>query len=67
MKEIIGVKLYERKEVEKLLGVSEITLRDYMKRGEIIPRKLGTRIFFTEQAILDFLNCKNGIGKDSES
>ena len=59
MKTILDVNLYTRKEVEEMLGVATATLRAYVQRGEIVPRWLGHEVYFTEEAIRDFLYCKN--------
>ena len=47
--------LYKRKEAARKLKVSLVTLDNWVKIGIVNARRIGTRIYFTEQDINDAL------------
>ena len=48
--------LYSVKELSDKLGVTEITLREYIKQGKLKGQKAGGRWFISEENIRDFFN-----------
>ncbi|RGW32825.1 helix-turn-helix domain-containing protein [Bacteroides stercoris] len=52
--------LYKRKEAADMLGVSLVTLDTWAKAGIIKSRKIGTRIYYTKNAIDEALRAVNG-------
>lgn len=55
MKEILGIKLYTRKEVGELLGVKPTTVTKYIQEGRLKYRVIGVSKYITEDEIKDFL------------
>lgn len=48
-----------RKEVQELLSVSATTLYNWEKSGVLIPKRLGHRVYYTDEIITNFLNNKS--------
>lgn len=55
MKVINGVKLFTKKEVAELLGVTETTIINYRKKG-LASTTIGRRIYISEDALTAYLN-----------
>lgn len=53
MIEIGSIRLYNIAELAETFGVSELTLRNYVREGRLKGRKVGKRWFVSEQAIRD--------------
>jgi len=51
------MKVYDLKEVVKLLGLNIQTVRQYIKEGKLKASKVGTHYMVTEEAIKDFLKA----------
>jgi len=51
MREIVGVKMYNVKEVTKILGVTPQTTRLYIKQGKLKAVRIGKPYFISEEAI----------------
>jgi len=52
-------KLHGIVEASQLLGISHWTLREYIKRGKLIPVRIGTRVLLEEAELLEFISkCK---------
>lgn len=49
-------KIMNRKEVSKILGVSLVTLNQWVKEGRIKQQKIKSRVYFKESEILNALN-----------
>lgn len=56
MKTIVGMTVYTAKETAELLHVSERTIRNYIKRGNLKAQKVGGDWAITEENIKAFLN-----------
>jgi len=56
MKTVLGVKLYDVKEVAALLEVSKSTIHNYLKSDRLEAQKIGGKLYCTEDAIKTFLN-----------
>lgn len=56
MREILGVKLYGVEEVAELLGITERTVREYLKRGKMRGQKLAGVWEISEDNLRYFLN-----------
>lgn len=54
--EIGGVKLYTVKEIALAMGVTDQTVRRYIKDGLIQSKKIGRNIFVTEEALKEFID-----------
>lgn len=55
MREVLGTTLYSAAEAAELLGISERTLREYVKIGRIRAQKIGGDWTFTAENIQAFL------------
>lgn len=58
MREVLGVKLYSTEETAELLGVTERTVRTYIKAGKLQGVKVAGSWEISEENIKDFLNGK---------
>ena len=57
MPKVIGdMTLYTVLELSKLLDVTEVTLRRYIKEGKIHAKKIGGAYHISEDALKDFSN-----------
>ena len=56
--EIMGVKLYNLREVAEKLGVSYLTAKNYHSRGRIKGQRIGRSIMVTEDEIRRFVEGK---------
>jgi len=55
-KEVLGIKLFTLDEVSEMLGVQVVTLRKYIKNGDLRARKIGGSVWYvTEEAVQEFL------------
>jgi excisionase family DNA binding protein len=46
--------LYSRREAAAALGVCTLTIDHLVKRGELTPRKIGSRVMFSSAELLRF-------------
>ena len=51
------MKIYDLKEVVKLLGLNIQTIRKFIKEGKLKASKVGTHYMVTEDAIKEFLKA----------
>ena len=51
------MKIYDLKEVVKLLGLNIQTIRKFIKEGKLKASKVGTHYMVTEEAIKEFLKA----------
>lgn len=56
--EIMGVKLYNLKEVAEKLGVSYLTAKTYHSKGRIQGQRIGRSIMVTEEELQRFVSGK---------
>jgi excisionase family DNA binding protein len=57
MPKVIGdMTLYTVLELSKLLDVTEVTLRRYIKEGKLPAKKIGGAYHISEEALKDFVN-----------
>jgi len=54
-KEILGVTMYNIKEVAELLSVTTKTIQNYIRADRIQGQKIGGRWYFTEEMLKAFL------------
>lgn len=54
-KHIAGETLYTIPELQELLGLSDRTLRQYFREGQLKGRKIGKSWHITEQALQQYL------------
>jgi len=50
------MKIYNKKQLAKEIGVSVVTLDRYRKEGKIPHRKIGSRVVFTDADMIAFLD-----------
>lgn len=50
-------RLYDSKEAAELLKCSVVTLRNYVRAGQLHPQRVGTRYLFTEADLLRLVQC----------
>ena len=60
MKSVLGVNLYDLKEVAELLSVTTTTIHNYIKSGSLDARKIGGRWYVAEETIKSFVSGSNG-------
>ena len=48
--------LYTTKEISDILGLTPITLREYIKGGRLKGQKVGGKWYLTEDSLRDFFN-----------
>jgi excisionase family DNA binding protein len=56
------IKLYDREEVAKMIGINPMTLDKLVKAGKLTGRKIGRSWAFTEEAITAYLCPQPGEG-----
>lgn len=57
MPKVIGdIKLYSILELSRLLGITDVTLRKYIKEGKIQAQKVGGAYHVTEDSLKVFFN-----------
>lgn len=62
--EIAGLKLYDLKELSRILKVNRVTLRGYIEHGRLKAVKVGRSYRVNEENLKEFLlSCGRGIGK----
>lgn len=66
MKTILGVNLYNLKEVAEMLSVTTTTIHNYIKSDSLDARKIGGRWYVAEETIKLFVSgSKSGaVGKN---
>ena len=50
-------KLYTLLEVSKLLEVTHLTIRNYIKKGKLKAQKIGKSFFISEDSLIEFLQA----------
>lgn len=55
-RKIGSLTLYSVDDLHELLGISKMTLRQYLREGRLKGRKLGVQWFVTEDAIRDYFD-----------
>jgi len=55
---VAETKLWSLPELSDILGVSEVSLRLYLKHGKLIGQKIGGRWFVSETNLKDFIENK---------
>lgn len=68
MKTVLGVNLYDLKEVAELLSVTTTTIHNYIKAGSLDARKIGGRWYIAEETIKLFVSGSNdgAVGKKKD-
>ena len=54
-KVILGVELYELKEVAELLGVTIQTIRGYIRKGSLTTTLIGKTKYISKEALREYL------------
>jgi excisionase family DNA binding protein len=58
-KQVGSITLYPLPELSELLGVTPVTLRQYIKDGKLKARKIGSTYHITEEALREFIDNKD--------
>lgn len=58
MREVLGLKLYTTEESAQIVGVTERTIRAYLKSGKLQGQKVAGNWEISEENIKAFLNGK---------
>jgi len=66
MKTVLGVNLYDLKEVAELLSVTTTTIHNYIKAGSLDARKIGGRWYVAEETIKQFVSGSNGASAEKK-
>ncbi|HHT9125638.1 MAG TPA: helix-turn-helix domain-containing protein [Candidatus Brocadiia bacterium] len=62
--EVVGLKLYDLKELSRILKVNRVTLRGYIEHGRLKAVKVGRSYRVNEEDLKEFLLIRGrGIGK----
>lgn len=56
---IQNINFYTVQEVAKELGISPLTVRNYIKTGRLKGQRIGRPVLITEEAVKEFLQGKN--------
>lgn len=56
MRIVNGIKMFNSKELQELLGVSYNTLAKLRKSGQLRSARLGKSLYTSEQSLTDYLN-----------
>ena len=59
--QIGDIRLHSLKELSEKLGVTEVTLRTYLRTGKIKGRKMGTTWYVTEESLREYFNAQRMI------
>lgn len=59
--QIGDIKLHSLKELSEKLGVTEVTLRTYLRNGKIKGRKMETTWYVTEESLREYFNAQRMI------
>jgi len=55
-----GLTLFDIKELSQEIGITEVTLRKYLREGKIRGKKIGTKWFVTEEALKEYFEENEG-------
>jgi len=66
MRSVLGVNLYDLREVAEMLGVSYSTVRNYIKESKLEALKIGSKLYVNEENIKGFISGGNTISKKEE-
>ncbi|OGF97673.1 MAG: hypothetical protein A2Z06_01310 [Candidatus Glassbacteria bacterium RBG_16_58_8] len=58
MKVIKGIKVYEVEDLSKILGLTEVAIRRYIRAGRIPGQKIGKRWYVSDENLKAFINPK---------
>ena len=58
MKVIKGIKVYEVEDLEKILGLSLVAVRRYIRSGRIQGVKIGKRWYVSDENLKNFVSGK---------
>ena len=56
MRIVNGIKMFNTKELQELLGVSYTTLAKLRRSGQLRSARLGKSLYTSEQSLTDYLN-----------
>ena len=56
MKTVLGVNLYDIKEVAEMLSVTTTSVHNYIRKGLLVAQKIGGRWFVSDENVKTFVN-----------
>ena len=56
VKKILGINVYSLTEVAEMIGVTTVTIHNYIKSGTLDARKLGGKWYIAEDTIKKFIS-----------
>lgn len=49
------IKMYDLQEVSEKIGISVVSLREWIKQGKLKAKKLGVKYYVSEDSLIEFL------------
>ena len=59
-----SIKMYDLKELSEKIGISVVSLREWIKQGKLKAKKLGVKYYVSEDDLIEFL--KKGSDKETK-
>jgi excisionase family DNA binding protein len=50
-----SIKMYDLQELSEKLGISVVSLREWIKQGKLKAKKLGVKYYVSEDSLIEFL------------
>lgn len=50
-----SIKMYDLQEVSEKIGISVVSLREWIKQGKLKAKKLGVKYYVSEESLIEFL------------
>jgi len=50
-----SIKMYDLQEVSEKIGISVVSLREWIKQGKLKAKKLGVKYYVSEDSLIEFL------------
>ncbi|MFZ1323451.1 MAG: helix-turn-helix domain-containing protein [Ignavibacteria bacterium] len=63
---IQNIKFYNVLEIAKQLGITPMTVRNYIKQGKLKGQRIGRPFLVSEEALKEFLNGSEAVAEQKE-
>lgn len=50
-----SIKMYDLQEVSEKIGISVVSLREWIKQGKLKAKKIGVKYYVSEDSLIEFL------------
>jgi len=50
-----SIKMYDLQELSEKIGISVVSLREWIKQGKLKAKKLGVKYYVSEESLIEFL------------